>query len=163
MSHKTPKLTVDIIIELAHKEDHIVMIERKNPPHGYALPGGFVDIGETTMQAAIREAEEETGLLITDIVQFHTYSNPNRDPREHCVTVCYVAQALGEPKAADDAKNIVLFNTKDFCFDGNMNGGGFVASLEGPAINNICFDHGQMIVDYMTWKKSEYKNWPTRE
>jgi 8-oxo-dGTP diphosphatase len=162
--HITPKVTVDIIIELVQREHHIVMIERKNPPYGYALPGGFVEIGETTMAAAIREAEEETNLKITDVVQFHTYSDPVRDPRGHGITVCYVAKALGEPIAADDAKKIVLFNTKDCQFDG-LNSGGFVRAENGniPAINNICFDHAEMVVDYLIWKNSEYKKRPTRE
>jgi ADP-ribose pyrophosphatase YjhB (NUDIX family) len=138
------------------------MVERKNPPHGYALPGGFVEVGETTMEAAIRETEEETGLDITDVTQFHTYSHPNRDPRGHGITVCYVAKALGTPVAADDAKSVILFSIKDMQFETTY-GTGFSTNDSSDMLSKICFDHGQMIVDYMIWKNSEYTKRPVRE
>src|SRR3989338_5842212 len=112
--YKQPKLTVDILIEFEKdsKGMGIVLIERKNPPLGWALPGGFVDYGESLEQTAIREAKEETSLDVTLIRQLHTYSEPSRDPRHHTVTAVYIAKASGIPKAMDDAKNVGIF-TKD--------------------------------------------------
>lgn len=88
--YKNPVPTVDIIIEYAAG---IVLVERKNPPYGWALPGGFVDYGETVEQAARREAGEETGLAIDDLRMFHVYSDPERDPRHHTITTVFVARA----------------------------------------------------------------------
>ncbi|HBQ21112.1 MAG: NUDIX hydrolase [Deltaproteobacteria bacterium GWA2_38_16] len=113
MQYKQPKLTCDIIIEMSYQgKTGIVLIERKNPPLGWALPGGFVDYGESLEQTAIREAKEETSLDVTLIRQLHTYSEPSRDPRHHTVTAVYIAKASGIPKAMDDAKNVGIF-TKD--------------------------------------------------
>lgn len=106
----TPSLTVDIIIELTDRPARpIVLIERKNPPYGWALPGGFVDVGETLEQAAVREALEETSLAITLHALLGCYSDPNRDPRGHTASVVYVAEACGSPKARDDARNLDVF------------------------------------------------------
>jgi 8-oxo-dGTP diphosphatase len=102
---RNPYLTVDIIIEIG---DDIVMIERKNPPHGWALPGGFVEYGESVEAAALREAEEETGLQVELIDQFRVYSDPNRDPRQHNVSVVFIATAVGVPVGKDDAKNAIV-------------------------------------------------------
>jgi ADP-ribose pyrophosphatase YjhB (NUDIX family) len=106
--YKNPIPTVDIIIEIESKG--IVLIKRKNPPYGWALPGGFVDYGESMEEAAVREAKEETDLEVKLIEQFHTYSNPNRDPRHHSVSTVYIAKAKGIPRAKDDAIEIGVFD-----------------------------------------------------
>lgn len=126
---KNPKPTVDIIIELT---DGIVLIERKFPPHGWALPGGFVDYGESYEQAAIREAEEETGLMVELIRQFHTYSDPDRDPRSHTASTVFIARAEGIPVGADDALQAKTFNREN--------------------LPPLVFDHGRIIDDYFNNK-----------
>src|SRR5258706_1531165 len=103
---KNPLPTVDIIIETG---GGIVLIERKNPPHGWAIPGGFVDYGESLEQAAVREAKEETSLDVKLIEQFHTYSDPRRDPRHHTISTGYIATAAGTPKSEADAKSARVF------------------------------------------------------
>lgn len=105
------------------------MIKRKNPPFGWALPGGFVDYGESLESAAMREAKEETGLSIELLRQFHTYSSPDRDPRRHTITTVYIARAEGEPRGGDDAEEARLF---------------IRTSLPEP----IVFDHKQILDDY---------------
>ncbi len=126
---ETPKLTVDIIILL--RQGGVVVIDRKNPPHGYALPGGFVDVGETVEEAAIREAKEETGLDIKLMRQLHVYSDPSRDDRMHTVSVVFVASAEGIPNAASDAKKAVVFKRDDL-----------------P--EQLCFDHAQILDDFFS-------------
>lgn len=121
-----PYLTVDAIIEI---EGGIILVKRKNPPYGWAIPGGFVDYGETLEQAVIREAKEETGLDIKIVRQFHTYSDPKRDPRHHTVSTIFIASADGIPKAGDDAKEIGIFTRKNLPED-------------------IAFDHRQILEDY---------------
>ena len=123
---RNPVPTVDIIIEI---NGGIILIKRKNPPIGWALPGGFVDYGESLENAAIREAKEETTLDITLKKQFHAYSDPNRDPRHHTITIVFIAEGFGIPKAEDDAKEIGIF-TRD--------------SLPDP----IVFDHKTILIDY---------------
>ena len=125
-NHSNPIPTVDIIIEL---KGRIVLVRRKNLPEGWALPGGFVDYGETLETAAIREAKEETGLDIELIRQFHTYSDPQRDPRHHTITTVYVAEAQGTATAGDDAEEVAIFK-KD----------------ELP--EKIVFDHNGILKDY---------------
>ncbi len=105
-TYKNPVPTVDIII--IYREG-VVLIERKNPPYGWALPGGFVDYGETLEVAAIREAKEETGLDVNLTGQFHTYSDPRRDARLHTITTVYTATATGRIKAGDDAAKAAVF------------------------------------------------------
>lgn len=118
----TPKLTVDAVIILNGK---IVLIKRKRPPYKgkFALPGGFVDIGETTEEAVAREVLEETGLSIEIVKLLGVYSNPSRDPRGHNVSVCYLTKGKGNPKADSDADDIGLFdpnNLPELAFDHNM-------------------------------------------
>ncbi|MDL1971158.1 MAG: NUDIX hydrolase [Candidatus Desulfofervidaceae bacterium] len=122
--------TVDIIIEV---EGGIILIKRKNPPYGWAIPGGFVDYGESLEEAAVREAKEETGLDIELIRQLHTYSDPGRDPRQHTITTVYIARAKGEPQAGDDAAEIGIFSQE---------------SLPTP----IAFDHAKILADYFASK-----------
>jgi len=127
VEYRNPFPTVDIIIELEGRG--IVLIERKNPPFGWAIPGGFVDYGESLEEAAVREAKEETSLDVTLKKQMHTYSRPDRDPRHHTITAVYTATAQGEPSAADDAARIGIF-TKE--------------NLPSP----LAFDHAQILDDY---------------
>ena len=124
---QNPLPTVDIIIEIESRE--IVLIKRKNPPHGWAIPGGFVDYGESLEEAAVREAKEETNLDVELIKQFHTYSNPNRDPRHHSISTVYIARAKGSPKAKDDALEIGIFT-------------------ESNLPDQLAFDHRSILQDY---------------
>ncbi|HUH65546.1 MAG TPA: NUDIX hydrolase [Syntrophales bacterium] len=127
--YRNPFPTVDIIIELDNQG--IILISRKNYPFGWALPGGFVDYGESLEDAAIREAKEEAGLDVKLIGQFHTYSRPDRDPRHHSISTVYIAKASGTPRAADDAKEVGIF-TKD--------------ALPSP----IAFDHKEILDAYFS-------------
>jgi 8-oxo-dGTP diphosphatase len=106
-AHRNPAPTVDAVILLP--DDRVVLVRRANPPHGWALPGGFVDEGETLEAAAVREAEEETGLAVALLEQFHTYSDPARDPRRHTISTVFLASASGEPRGGDDAAEAVAF------------------------------------------------------
>lgn len=129
-SYKNPVPTVDIIIEVTDCEPQsIVLIERKNPPFGWALPGGFVDYGETLEDAAIREAYEETSMKVRLNRQFHTYSDPRRDNRLHTITTVFIAEAEGTPKAADDAINAQIFKLTEL-----------------P--EKMAFDHYEILQDY---------------
>ena len=124
--YHNPLLTVDVIIEV---EEGIILIERKNPPFGWAIPGGFVDYGEALETAAAREAKEETGMDVVGLRQFHAYSDPKRDPRGHTVSVVFTAAGRGVPKAADDAKNLKIFRLDEL-----------------P--ENLAFDHASILSDY---------------
>ena len=132
-NRRSPLPTVDIIIEVAG--GGVVLIERKNPPHGWALPGGFVDYGESLESAAVREAEEETSLQVQLIEQFYTYSDPSRDKRHHTISTVYIATAQGVPKGADDAKTAKVF-------------------AAGQLPQPIVFDHLQILSDYFTYKQT---------
>ena len=123
-----PLVTVDAIIEV---EGGMVLIKRSNPPFGHALPGGFVDYGESLEDAVRREAREETGLELRDLAQFHTYSSPGRDPRFHTVTTVFSARATGLPKAGDDAAAVVVVTPSE---------------LDGLS---FAFDHRQVLADYL--------------
>jgi len=132
---KTPALTVDIIIELKDRSGHpVVLIERKNPPHGWALPGGFVDVGESVEHAAVREAEEETALVVTLKALLGCYSDPARDPRSHTASVVYVAEATGMPRAQDDAAEVGVFTPE---------------AWPSP----LAFDHARILRDYLVYRQ----------
>ena len=128
---QNPVPTVDIIIEIERKG--IILIKRKNPPPGWAIPGGFVDYGETLEEAAIREAKEETDLEVKLIKQFHTYSDKNRDPRHHTISTIYIAKAKGIPQAKDDALEVGIFTQSNL-----------------P--EEIAFDHRSILSDYFKSK-----------
>ncbi len=132
----TPLLAADIIIEMTDRPQRpIVLIERKNPPLGWALPGGFVDVGECLEQAAVREALEETSLHVTLTTLLGCYSAPQRDPRGHTVSAVYVAEARGEPQGRDDAKSATLFTVDAW-----------------PAV--LAFDHAVILDDYRRFRNS---------
>lgn len=127
--YKNPYPTVDLLIET--RPGTVVLVRRQNPPLGWALPGGFVDWGETLEHAARREALEETGLRVTLERQFHTYSDPARDPRHHTITTVFTASASGEPVGGDDAAEARVFA---------------LDALPGPLV----FDHADIIEDWRT-------------
>ncbi len=128
---RNPVPTVDIIIEIG---EQIVLIDRKNPPFGWALPGGFVDYGESFEQAAVREAAEETSIAVKNLRQFRTYSDPGRDTRMHTASTVFIASGEEEPTAGDDAARAALF-TKD-----NL-----------PP--DMAFDHARILADYFSAKE----------
>ena len=125
--YRNPFPTVDIVIETGMKG--IVLINRKNPPFGWALPGGFVDYGESLEEAARREAKEETSLDVTLLYQLGAYSDPERDPRHHTISIVFVASALGTPRGSDDAREADIFSHD---------------SLPAPLV----FDHARILQDY---------------
>ena len=128
----TPQLTADIIIEMTDRPGRpIVLIERKYPPPGWAIPGGFVDVGETLESAAVREAREETSLDVTLKRLLGNYSDPLRDSRGHTVSAVYIAEAQGEPRAADDARHLALYDPR-----------------KTPP---LAFDHERIIRDYLNF------------
>ncbi|MEO0132447.1 MAG: NUDIX hydrolase [candidate division WOR-3 bacterium] len=123
---KYPKLAVDVIINY---QGRVVLVKRKNPPYGWALPGGYVEYGETVEEAARREVKEETGLTLTSLQQFHVYSRPSRDPRGHTVSVVFTADGFGKLIARDDAQEIGLFELNNLPLD-------------------LAFDHREILEDY---------------
>jgi len=125
--YRNPFPTVDIIIET---DGGIILIERRNEPYGWALPGGFVDYGESLETAAVREAREETSLEISNLRLLGCYSDPGRDSRMHTISTVYIATAQGIPRAADDALNLATF------------------SLDSLP-KQLCFDHSRIIADYV--------------
>ena len=126
--HRNPVPTVDIIIEYGNQG--LVLIERAQAPWGWALPGGFVDYGESLEDAARREAREETGLEVTLLGQLHTYSDPRRDPRQHNISTVFVAHGCGTPRAADDARHLKIFRPDEL-----------------P--RTLAFDHARILGDYL--------------
>ena len=136
--YRNPVPTVDIIIEV-NKEDGreaIILIKRKNPPYGWAIPGGFVDYGESLEKAAVREAREETSLDVQLVRQFYTYSDPDRDPRHHTISTVYIAKASGSPKAKDDAQEIRVLTEEE---------------IDSP----LAFDHERILNDYFAYKRKK--------
>ena len=129
--HRNPVPTVDIIIAMG---GGVILVKRKNPPLAWALPGGFVDYGESLEQAAVREACEETGLSIRLGSQFHTYSEPDRDPRQHTVSTVFLATAEGTPVAGDDAGEVAIFH-------------------EG-SLPPLAFDHARILGDYFAAQRA---------
>ena len=139
MTFRNPTPTVDIIIEMIDQPHRpIILIERQNEPYGWALPGGFVDYGESVETAAIREAMEEVSLEVNLIEQFHVYSKPDRDPRQHTLSIVFLATATGDAIASDDAKNLGIY-------------------LPWEIPSNLCFDHGDILNDYL-----QYRNYGIR-
>lgn len=128
---RNPYPTVDVIIEI---DERIVLVRRRNPPAGWALPGGFIDYGESAEQAARREAREETGLDVELLEQFHTYSDPDRDPRHHTLSVVFLARAQGRPRGGDDAAAARLFPPEQ---------------LPTP----LAFDHARIIADWLHYRR----------
>ena len=126
-----PSLTVDIVIET--EPGSVVLVRRRFPPLGWALPGGFVDLGETVEGAARREAREETSLDLTDLEPFRVYSEPSRDPRGHTVSVVFVARAGGRPTGGDDAAEAHVFG-------------------RGALPQDIAFDHRNILDDVFKWQ-----------
>jgi len=126
--YRNPFPTVDIIIRM--ENGGIVLIKRKNPPYGWALPGGFVDYGESLEEAAVREAFEETSLNVTLCRQLGAYSDPDRDPRMHTISVVFIADGHGNPQAADDAADLAVFHPDSL-----------------P--EHLAFDHGHILQDYL--------------
>ena len=132
----TPIIAADALIELVDRPGNpIVLIKRENPPYGWAIPGGFVDVGESVPDAAVREAKEETCLDVELVCLLGCYSDPARDPRGHTVTMIYVARASGDPIAADDAADVAVFDPENVDVD-------------------LAFDHEKVIADYLDWRKT---------
>jgi 8-oxo-dGTP diphosphatase len=130
---RTPEVSVDVVIELADRPGRpIVLVRRDHPPLGHALPGGFVDVGETVEQAAMREAREETGLDVRLDGLLGVYSDPGRDPRGHTVSIVFVGTARGMPAAGDDA--------------------GAVLVTDPDAAPPLAFDHDRILRDYRAWR-----------
>lgn len=143
-----PFPTVDVIIELPEHDKSrdgalaLVLIERRFPPLGWALPGGFVDVGEPLWRAAVREALEETALEVELLEQFHCYSDPARDRRRHTISTVFIGRARGEPRSGDDAGRAGVFR-------------------EGE-LPPLAFDHGQILADYFHWRRTGRRPPPTR-
>jgi len=135
MAHRNPLPTADVIVEVG---DRIVLVRRKHPPAGWAIPGGFVETGETVEAAAVREALEETGLAVTLTALLGVYSDPARDPRHHTVSTVYVGRAEGSPSGGDDAAEARLFS-------------------EGDLPSPLAFDHAAILADYFRYRKTGKK------
>lgn len=133
---RNPFPTVDIIIEVmaGRRRRGVVLIERRHPPPGWALPGGFVEYGETLEAAAVREAREETSLEVELLGQLGAYSDPARDPRFHTISTVFLARATGRPRGADDARRAIVVDPRD---------------RRRP----LAFDHRRILDDYLAFRK----------
>jgi 8-oxo-dGTP diphosphatase len=131
MPHRGPRAAADALIEFPDRR--FVLIRRRNPPPGWAIPGGFIDEGETADQAAVREAREETGLDVELTELFHVYSDPHRDPRHHTLSVLFLARASGDPVGADDAVEARAFDANSVPYD-------------------LAFDHARILADYFLYR-----------
>ena len=138
LMYENPVSTVDIIV---NRNGKVLLVERKNPPHGYALPGGFVEYGETLEYAAARELKEETGLDVVEMKQFHSYSDPKRDHRLHTISTVFIASTKGKTEAMDDAKSLDFFSLDD--------------------LPMLCFDHSLILEDYKKYIMLNNKTLPT--
>lgn len=138
--YRNPTPTVDVIVETS---GGVVLVRRRNPPPGWALPGGFVDYGEPLWAAAVREAREETGLEVELTALLHVYSRPDRDPRQHTVSAVFVGRARGEPRGADDAAEARAFP---------------LDALPSP----LAFDHAEILADYLRFRRDGTRPPPTR-
>jgi 8-oxo-dGTP diphosphatase len=143
--YRNPVPTVDVIIEATDKtgKSGVVLVKRKNPPPGWALPGGFVDYGETLEAAAVREAAEETSLEVESLRQFHAYSDPGRDPRGHTVSTVFTGRGRGVPRAGDDASSVGVFDPEKI-----------------PV--RLAFDHRRILDDYIAVRQGK-NPWTTRK
>lgn len=136
--YRNPAPTVDVIIETG---DGIVLIERRFEPPGWAIPGGFIDYGESAGDAARREALEETGLTVKLTEQFHTYSEPGRDPRKHTIATVFIGRAEGRPRAGDDAAQAEVFR-------------------EGALPDPLAFDHERVLREYFRYRATGQRPGP---
>ncbi|MGN6104686.1 MAG: NUDIX domain-containing protein [Kofleriaceae bacterium] len=142
-TYRNPAPTVDVLIELDGRPGELVFIERRNEPHGLALPGGFVDEGEFVADAAVREAREETGLEVELIELFHVYSDPARDRRKHTISMVFIGRASGQPVGGDDAARCVVCRPED---------------LPAPLV----FDHATIVADYQAYRRHGVRPPPRR-
>lgn len=140
MPQRGLRAAADVVIELA--ADQVVLVRRRNPPLGWAIPGGFIEVGETAEQAAAREAFEETGLDVELVELFHVYSDPQRDPRQHTLSVVFIGRADGDPTGGDDAVEARLFSEFDLPTE-------------------IAFDHRRILADYFHYRRSGERPAPT--
>jgi 8-oxo-dGTP diphosphatase len=132
-TYRNPAPTVDLLIELVDRPGALVYVVRRDPPHGLALPGGFIDEGEWVADAAVREAKEETGLDVELVELFHVYSNPARDARKHTMSTVFIARATGVPVGGDDATACIV-------------------SAYGDLPQPLVFDHDTIVRDYMAYR-----------
>jgi 8-oxo-dGTP diphosphatase len=141
MSQRNPLPTVDVVIDVG--DGRIVLVRRRNPPPGWAIPGGFVDVGETAEHAAVREALEETSLEVELTELFGVYSDPARDPRHHTLAVVYLGCARGEPVGGDDAAEARVFT-------------------EDTLPRDLAFDHDRILADYFEYRRTGVRPGPGR-
>lgn len=148
--YRNPKPTVDVLIELATAQGPaVVLISRKNPPFGWAIPGGFVDEGECLEDAARREAEEETGLQVRLHDLLHVYSDPSRDPRLHTISAVFTATAEGLPVGADDAEEAAVIPLDILSIQ--------LAQRSGPQDKPFAFDHAQILEDWLRFRATGHR------